>query len=188
MLAEKIKLMKEQLDEATENLALCQLRKDQFEQKAPLNTSLELTLEPLKKAIIAQQKRIAELFIESDKVVLVAPFDGIVNQIYCHSGQAVLQGEPIVTVAKQTPDHVVAWVDQNTPVDELLNREINLIKRDMPPKVMVSRISEFGPAIEMIPARLWRNPDIEEWGRPVIIPVHPDMGLLINEIVGIKDI
>jgi hypothetical protein len=86
------------------------------------------------------------------------------------------------------PDHVEAWLDQNRSGTLELNQPIELVKTSFPRRVMRSEISRIGPAIELMPERLWQNPTVPQWGRPIMIPVHPEMQLVPNEIIGVRGI
>jgi hypothetical protein len=37
-----------------------------------------------------------------------------------------------------------------------------------------------------MPQRLWRNPNIPQWGRPVLIDIPPGLSLVPGEVVGIR--
>ena len=61
-----------------------------------------------------------------------------------------------------------------------------MIKKSTPQKIAKSQVTHLGPAVEMIPARLWKSPDIPEYGLPVRIACNPELNLLPNELVGVR--
>ncbi|MHC4986970.1 MAG: hypothetical protein ACYTFX_00525, partial [Planctomycetota bacterium] len=64
------------------------LRKDEFEQKVPVRPqTADRELAPIRQAILVQEERIEELIAQRDIIVLVAPFDGVVNTINYKAGQ-----------------------------------------------------------------------------------------------------
>ncbi len=44
----------------------------------------------------------------------------------------------------------------------------------------------IGPTVEQLPARLWQNPNVPQWGRPFLIEAPDDMELTVGEAVGIR--
>jgi hypothetical protein len=65
---------------------------------------------------------------------------------------------------------------------------VELIKNGEPEKVQIerSKVTYVGPIIEQMPARLWQNPNVPQWGRPFLIAVHPKLQLIPGELVGIR--
>jgi hypothetical protein len=65
---------------------------------------------------------------------------------------------------------------------------VELMKKGESEKIEIARsqITYIGPIVEQIPARLWRNQNIPEWGRPFLIKAPPQMKLITGELVGIR--
>jgi hypothetical protein len=146
-----------------------QLRKDQFEQSNPVSPYFsDRELAPTRKAILVQEKRLAELIKQRGIIVLTAPFDGIVN---------TLDYKAIKT-----------WVSQKSMSRFSINTKVEIVSLDSPQQRFVSQISHMSPSLELIPQRLWRSPTIPEWGRSILIPIHPDFTCVHNEVVGIRTI
>jgi len=38
----------------------------------------------------------------------------------------------------------------------------------------------------LMPERLWVNPNIPEWGRPILIKIPPGLELVPGELVGVR--
>ena len=112
----------------------------------------------------------------------------MVSGICYVAGQTVIKDLPILTVTAPVPDHVLAWVNQNRSGALRPHLPVELVKTSFPRRMMRSEISQVGPASELMPERLWQDPRVPQWGRPIVIPVHPDMQILPNEIVGVRGI
>jgi len=187
-LAAQIAQDERQLVEARQDLEAIQSRLQAFRASSRLSSEQMLSLEPLQKAIALQEKRLEELSAIDFDVVLEAPFDGIVASIGCAVGQTVSKDMPILTLAAPSADFVTAWVPQEQSGSVTLHQPVEIIKMSSPRKVLRSEVAEMGPMVELMPERLWKNPSVPEWGRPVRIPVHPEMQLLPNELVGVRGI
>ena len=63
---------------------------------------------------------------------------------------------------------------------------VELITIREPRQVAQSFVSSIGPTIELKPQRLWRNPTIAEWGRPVLIQIPAELTIAPGEVIGIR--
>jgi hypothetical protein len=100
-----------------------------------------------------------------------------------------LAGEPILTIAKKEPDNIVAYATERQVSRVRENTVVQLIDRNRIPNLMVdSQVAYVGPTVEQMPARLWRNPNMPQWGRPVLVKIPPDLKLVPGAVVGIRGI
>jgi len=131
---------------------------------------------------------------ERESLELKAPFDGVVSLVQRQPGEVVLAGEPILTVAKGEPDNIIAYANEEQASRVTKDMEVRLINRNSTEKSgrrtleVTSRVIYVGPTVEQLPPRLWRNPNVPQWGRPILIdiPRHPDWKLIPGAVVGIK--
>ena len=63
---------------------------------------------------------------------------------------------------------------------------MKLIKAGEPMQVTNSQVVSLGPQMELLPERLWPNPNMPQWGRPIVIKIPPGFNLVSGELVGIK--
>ena len=101
-------------------------------------------------------------------------------------GEVVTAGDPILAVAQREPTEIVAYISEQQL--GLLSEKmgVELVKTRMPAQIARSQVESIGPTIELMPQRLWRNPTIPQWGRPVLIGIPPRLSLVPGEIVGIR--
>ena len=177
------------LAQAEANYEAAMFRKDEFDQSTPVSPQLsDKELAPIRKAILVQEKRLAEFIKQRDIIVLTAPFDGIVNALNYKSGQTVVRGDAIMTIVNPTPGSITAWVPQKNIDQFAQNMKVKVVSLNMPHQTFVSQISGMGPALELIPQQLWRVPTVAEWGRSIQIPIQPSFACIHNEIVGISTV
>jgi multidrug resistance efflux pump len=115
---------------------------------------------------------------------LVSPFDGVVSMIQRGPGETVLAGEPILTVAAKEPVEVVAYASEIFADSVAERMAVRVMKKSG--AAQDSQVTEVGPTVEQKPARMWQNPNIPEWGRPILIKAPPNLELTPGELVGIK--
>lgn len=64
--------------------------------------------------------------------------------------------------------------------------EVKLIKAGEPMQVTNSQVVSLGPQMELLPERLWPNPNMPQWGRPIVIKIPPGFVVVPGELVGVK--
>ena len=187
VLQEKVTRSEQLLAQAETDYEAARLRKDEFEQKVPYRPQVaDRELAPIRQAILVQEKRIDELMTQRDIIVLVAPFDGVVNTVNYKAGQTVVRGDSIMTVVKPQPEYIMAWVPQKDMGRFDVNTKVKIVSQSTPYQSFQSQISHMGAALELLPERLWKVPTTPEWGRSVKIPIQPGFQCLHNEVLGIK--
>ena len=193
-LATKIEENEQLLEQAKDALTQTQQRRDEYTRYKPHHPSVEDALDVIRKAIKIQERRMDEILVQIEALEplqalkLTAPIAGVVSQIQHWPGEAVLAGEPILTIAEVKPTEIIAYA-----VEEKVNQikkgmVVELVKQSEPKKIEIARsqIIYIGPIVEQLPPRLWRNPNIPEWGRPFLVKAPPQMKLIIGEVVGIR--
>jgi len=184
------------LEQANADLALAVEREQAFAQGEPDAAGADQAAEDaLNKQTEVLARQMDEVLVRLDSltrresVELRAPFDGVVSLVQHTAGEAVLAGEPILTIAKKEPDNIVAYATERQVSRVRENTVVQLIDRNSSPNLMVdSQVVYVGPTVEQMPARLWRNPNIPQWGRPVLVKIPPDLKLVPGEVVGVRGI
>lgn len=186
MLAEKIKENEQLLEQAQKNLQEASHRQDEYAKLQLYYPSVDNALDVIRKAIIVQERTMEELTVRPEPLELKAPFDGVVSQILHRTGEAVLEGVAILTITEEKPSEIIAYVreDQVNQIQE--GMKVELIKSSEPAQIVQSRVIYVGPAVEQMPMRWLRNPNIPQWGRPFRVEAPAQMKLTIGERVGIR--
>lgn len=185
-LAKKIEENLRLLMQAEQDLKQAQQRRDEFAQRQPLHPSVDNALEVIRKEIVVQEQQMAQVRARRQPLVLKSPIDGMVNLVQKGPGETVLAGEPILTIAELRPSQIIAYVDENQISHVKERMVVRLIKNDNPGQIVNSQVVSLGPNVELMPERLWRNPNIQQWGRAVVIKSPPDLKLLPGQTVGIR--
>lgn len=187
VLREKVTRSEQLLVQAEADFEATRLRKDEFEHNVPVRPqTVDRELAPIRQAILVQEKRIEELIAQRDIIVLVAPFDGIVNTVNYKAGQTVVRGDSIMTVVKPKPEYIMAWVPQKEMHRFDVNTKVKVLSQSAPYQGFESQVSHMGASLELMPERLWKVPTTPEWGRSIKIPIQPGFQCLHNEVLGIK--
>lgn len=186
-LAKKVESNHQLLDQARIELTQAQQRRQEYRTNYPEFASTdEQAEEVILKSVNVLEKRIDRLWVQREDLVLRAPFDGIVKELPGKTGEAVTAGSVILTLAETTPSEILAYANQSPSNQIAEEMVVELIRNSDPPQIARSSVIHLGPAIEQLPNRLWRNPNVPQWGRPFLVGIPEGMDLIPGELVGVR--
>jgi multidrug resistance efflux pump len=158
-------------------------RRKDFERRVPAESNDDVVMAPLRAAIEVQRRRIDELRAERERLVLRAPVTGQVVAVLAHTGQAVVAGEPVVTIARPFASEVVGYLPEGGERDLAERAHVVVSRHDDRTVSAESLVLRVSAALEMLPERLWRRPGVPDWGRPFIVAGAQPLDLLPGERV-----
>ena len=186
-LNKKIKENQVVLAQAQNNLDMAQQRLEGFINEQPELPSIDSSLEIITQQINVQEKTIDQLSIQLASLVLKSPFDGMVSLVNSREGETVLPGVPLMAIAETSPSLIVAYATEDSTEAIEENMKVKLVITGQQQQIADSQVVQVGPTVEMMPERLWRIPNVPQWGRPFLIKVPPAMKLTPGQMVGIRE-
>ena len=141
---------------------------------------------PLKEAISIEAARLREIQVQRASLVLRSPVDGRVSTVYGRRGQAVVPGEPVVMISERTVNEIVAYLEEADGLRVEEQQAVRLVSHTRPGVVSDSVVLRISPGIQMLPQRLWRNPQVADYGRAVVIAPQPAMNLTPGETIEVR--
>jgi len=207
-LAKKVEENQRMLEQSEGDLKQAQQRLDEFIQRQMEHPSVDSSLEIIRKEIRVQEELMSGLLVQLEtlklrkSLVLKSPFDGVVIPIQGQANQTILRrpgedvirragevirtGDPILAVAELKPSEIIAYVNENQLGLVQKKTEVEIVKNRYPEQKARSEVMYIGPTIELMPERLWRNPNVPQWGRPIVIEIPERLELISGELVGIR--
>ncbi len=193
-LAKKIQETEQLLKQAQSTLQEAIQRREEYVEHEPYHPSIDAALQVIRKGITVQEKRVEELVTQMEALErrkaleLKAPMNGVVSSILHRKTEVVLAGDPILTVARGEITGIVAYAGENQMGAIEEGMVVELVKTSKPANVQFeqSEVMFVGPTVEQIPAQLWRNPNVPQWGRPFLIKAPVEMKLVAGEKVGVR--
>jgi multidrug resistance efflux pump len=201
-LAKKVEETEAQLAKAEEQLKDVQKRADIFVAEKVEHPSVDAALDAVRKEIVVQERLMDELSVQQKDLVMTAPIDGVVIQILARGneaatrrpgegaihkpGEEVQAGQPILSIAQGKPKEIMAYANERQINQIKVGARIELIKKIARPQIAKTEVTYVGPVVEQLPARLWMNPNVPQYGLPFLVRVPDDMALTSGEIVGIR--
>lgn len=173
------------LAQLEEKYLAAQSRRQSFEDGLPRRPAEEPVLRPLREAIAVESRRLQEIEVRREALILRSPVAGQVTQILCRTGQSVVPGEPIVTVTEHVVSEVIAYLQEGdsrhvSPSTRVL---VSSMSRGHSAESLVLRV---GGTLEVLPQRLWLDPAIPAYGRAVVVAAVPELRLTPGERVDVR--
>jgi multidrug resistance efflux pump len=140
---------------------------------------------PLREGINVEIQRLKEVETLRAALVLKSPIAGRVSRILAARGQSVVAGEPILLIEDEAVREIVAYVRERDMRRVVPNSKVQVATM-RGGTVADSVVTAVGPGLEALPARLWRNPQVAEYGLGVTIAASPLMALTPGELVSVS--
>jgi multidrug resistance efflux pump len=207
-LAKKVEENEKLLEQAKSDLEQAQQRSDEYAKNHPFNPSVDDALEVIRKQIAVQERLMdgvlnqLEAMKARESMEIKAPIDGVVISIQKQANEAIMNrpgekimgrpgevvnaGEPILAIAEARPSEIIAYIGDRLLGQVEENMPVEIIKDREPPQIAKSQITQIGPTMELLPERMWLNPNMPQWGRPVLIDIPDGLELIPGEIIGIR--
>jgi multidrug resistance efflux pump len=151
----------------------------------PLPEKLDQLLAPVRSELGIQESRIQELMLQLESLEVRAPVAGTICEIHSWPGQAVQAGDPIVTIADNVGRFVVSYVRPSQQISAAAGMPVAMRPRRQGAKTIPTAVLRVGPQFQAVPAGHLHDPQIPEWGLPVMIELPGELGLKPGEIVDV---
>jgi len=174
------------LDQTEEEYFAARTRREEYETGLPSKDWMDPILRPLRQAIEVESRRLDEIDVRRQALVLRSPVTGHVSEILCRRGQSVRPGDPVIVVAEGSVREIVAYLAEDDGREITASTPVMVSTRGGGGTVSESVVIRVGPTIQELPPRLWRNPRRPDYGRAVVIAAVPGMQLTPGELVNVK--
>lgn len=141
--------------------------------------------DPLRAAIAVEESKLKLTEAELAPIVLKASMDGIISTVLHRSGEAVVAGQTIVTIATDTPVRIVAYMRPPILNEPKAGMEVEVRTRGMRREVGKSKIREVGAQLESLPATLSGPMRLAsaDLGLPVEVELPANLKIRAGELV-----
>ena len=145
----------------------------------------KVTDSPLRVAIAAQESKLRLTEAELSPITLRAPVDGMVDIIYHRAGEAVVAGEPIVSIAPLNALRIVGYLRPPIVQEPKPGTRVEVRTRGPNRQVGSARVLEVGTQFEPIAPALQTPVRLAnvELGLPVGISMPPNLKIRPGELV-----
>lgn len=152
----------------------------------PVNPQLaSMGVDQLRNAITNVEIRIEDLEFKADSLEVRAPISGRVTQLLAVPGQAVIQGQILMTITSDVSSQVISYIRQDQRFKPTPGMPVEL-RSQIEGATVAAQVKQVGPRVEAIPTQQLRDPRTPEWGIPVMITIPQEIKFRPGELVEVR--
>ncbi len=152
-------------------------QKDERSEASPL--SYEIARIEAELDLLSMQKKALRSFAE---------FDGTVVTVSHTTGETLSPYTPVLTLSRSSPVTVVGFIEENVRSSAELDQEVIISSLPDPSRRVVGKIAALGNRIAPFPRRLVPVPNLEVFGREVVIAIPAQNPLIVGEKVRVTSL
>ena len=147
----------------------------------------QISNDPMRAAIAVQESKLRLTEAELNPITLRAPIDGVVTMIHHCSGESVVAGQPIVSIASSVPTQIVGYLRPPLAVEPAAGDRVEIRTRGRHRVAALGQVLAVGAQLESLPAILGGllKLDAAQQGLPVNISLPGNLNLRPGELVDI---
>ena len=123
---------------------------------------------------------------ERKKLVLLAPMDGFIEQVFITENTIEPELKPLVKINPTGTNRIRGFVYENAEISCQIGDSVQIASVARPEKLCTGRFIGVSPELVELPVRLRKLPEIKSWGREVYLQLPPGNPFFIGEKVSIK--
>lgn len=143
--------------------------------------------EPMRAAMAVQEAKLRLTEAELNPITLTAPINGVVTMIHHSSGEAVMAGQPIVSIASAAPTRIVGYLRPPLSAEPAAGDRVEVRTRGRHRVTALAQIIGVGAQLETVPAVFGglARLDLAQQGLPVNISLPENLKIHPGELVDI---
>ncbi|MBX2996714.1 MAG: HlyD family efflux transporter periplasmic adaptor subunit [Bdellovibrionaceae bacterium] len=149
------------------------------------SSSVDLA-DPLAVDIEDLGQEIEYLELQKKNLYVFAEVDGIVGAVNFKKGEKVPAFTSVLTLSPANPSYVEGFVHENLQTKLEIGKTVSVVPLTRGHATLQGKIVSVGSRIILMPPRLMHFPNVQIWGREVVVEIPSQNGLLLGEKVQIK--
>ncbi len=144
---------------------------------------LDASESPIKIQVERLQKELALLEQERSNLTIYAQISGMIGSVFFKVGEKVAHHTPILTLHTKNPTLIKGYIYEDVYTQIDVGMDVNVTSlTDSKAKIFGSVVG-VGSRIVEYPVRLRKHPDIQLWGREIMIKIPTVNSLILGEKV-----
>ncbi len=148
------------------------------ERAAEIEANISDIVAPFEKQLAVHDAQAKEVYAAMESAVIRAPVSGVIMEIYKVPGQSVQPGDPVIRIARETPDHIISYVRRRQRIRPVANMAVKLRSPYTGSRPIDAKVVEVGTHVLEIPLQHLHDPARVEWGLPVKIAIPDSLRML----------
>ncbi|MBT3236315.1 MAG: hypothetical protein HN353_10225 [Bdellovibrionales bacterium] len=133
--------------------------------------------------IRALENQLQTIEDEKSKLTIYSQIDGIVGDVFFHSGEKVSPFSTILSLSIDKANYIEAWIHEKNYTLADLNQSVSVSSLVDRSRAVKGEIVNVGKRIVQFPTRLVRNQATAVWGRKVLVKLPASNPFLLGEKV-----
>ncbi|KYG65719.1 hypothetical protein AZI86_01190 [Bdellovibrio bacteriovorus] len=150
------------------------------------NSSAGDLADPLNVDIEDLNEQLADLEEQRKNLFVFAQVDGVVGGVNFRRGEKVPAFTSVLTLSPDSPTYVEGFLHESLRTKLEVGKTVSITPLSSGTAALEGKIVSVGSRIILIPPRLAHYPNMQVYGREVVIEIPPHNGLLLGEKVQIK--
>lgn len=148
--------------------ATCQQRLAEFRPGRLADLPVDTALAPLRWRLKEQETQLERITLDAQALDVRAPMRGHVAALDVNAGEWTRAGSPLARIVDPTPRRILAYVPDTMRAQLATVRTLQVHRTDASLLGDTTLLS-ISPTVVRLPARLWRDPQREEWGYEIVL-------------------
>ncbi len=148
-----------------------------------LNKTLANSENPIEIQVERLENELNILREEKTKLNIYAQISGIIGSVNFKPGAKVTPFAPILTLHTKTPSFVKGYIYENVYSPIAMGECVNVVSLAAAETVIKGCVVGIGARIVEYPVRLRKHPDMQVWGREVVIRIPVNNKFILGEKV-----
>jgi|GEM_PF-2556255 len=140
----------------------------------------------LRQRVEIRRAELAALRLDQGALTLSATIAGRVGLVEARPGQALLAGSTVALVEAADVRNVTVFLPEPSAAETEAPEVVLLSRRTSPAEVAAAEVVGYGRGVEELPVRLWRQPQVPEFGRTLIVRPPASLGLVPGEVLAVR--
>ena len=139
--------------------------------------------DPVKIQVERLEKELSLLRQENSKLNIYAQISGIIGSVNFKPGATVSPFAPILTLHTRTPSFIKGYIYEKAYADIGMGENVNVASLAIADSNITGIVVGIGARIVAYPERLRKHPDLQMWGREVVIQIPENNHFILGEKV-----
>lgn len=140
----------------------------------------------LQQRVDVRRAELGALRLEQAGLTLTATIAGRVGLVEAHPGQALLAGALVARIEASDARNVTVFLPEPMAAEGEAPEVVLLSRRASPAELAAAEVVGYGRGVEELPVRLWRQPQVPEYGRTLIVRPPESLALVPGEVLGVR--
>ncbi|MBT3233861.1 MAG: HlyD family efflux transporter periplasmic adaptor subunit [Calditrichaeota bacterium] len=156
----------------------------------PIDIQIELNQElldasesPIEIQVARLVKELDLLQQERDNLTINAQISGIIGSVNYKAGEKVAPHNPILTLHTKNPSHIKGYIYEDVYTKISVGMQVNVTSLTDAKTKITGSVVGVGSRIVEYPIRLRKHPEMQQWGREIMIKIPLINPLILGEKV-----